>query len=503
MVMVIRSLFLIVFVLFHFVAFGEAGDDTNRSIITAEDIVREKPADIAELLRSRVGLDDSGGTITMRGVVGVVIVIDGIPSTLSGMKQVKPEQVERIEIIRGAASARFGADGMGGAIVVTTKKTGRESSLSLIQGYTSSNSRYTRATASGGRGAFSLNLMGEYSLVDGYKRVTQSPYPYQITVDDERSERETVDVKIGYQRGIWDGSLRLKGIHSWISYGRPNWQEQFDTFSANLQFTAKPSPSLDLELTIGYERTRDKGLRDRGTGTDAAGLAPDRFIFSDNDRYDTELVAVIKQWENPLRIGAHYGLSVDSYRIRDFSTGEEQFSLDATMANGALFLLSDISLLQDLTLGVSARYDLYWYLDTTIFNPFSAVTEIKGPTVTKGSFNPKLGLSWKVSETTSLNASAGTGFIPPSTDQLYYSDIGPATEFLANPELKPQRSLTADMGIKTSPLSGLDLALTFFYTLWQDKIGVQIVDYGTPLKQQFRNIGEAESKGIELQLDQK
>ena len=45
-------------------------------------------------------------------------------SSVSELSALRPEQVERIEVLRGAASARFGAEAMGGAIAVTTRRAG-------------------------------------------------------------------------------------------------------------------------------------------------------------------------------------------------------------------------------------------------------------------------------------------------------------------------------------------------------------------------------------------
>ncbi|NTV96926.1 MAG: hypothetical protein HGA75_16195, partial [Thiobacillus sp.] len=48
-----------------------AAEDGNVTLITAADLERERPADLVSLLRAEVGLDDSGGTLTLRGVKGV------------------------------------------------------------------------------------------------------------------------------------------------------------------------------------------------------------------------------------------------------------------------------------------------------------------------------------------------------------------------------------------------------------------------------------------------
>ncbi|MDP2155265.1 MAG: TonB-dependent receptor, partial [Sulfuricella sp.] len=97
----------------------------------------------------------------------------------------------------------------------------------------------------------------------------------------------------------------------------------------------------------------------------------------------------------------------------------------------------------------------------------------------------------------------GTGFVPSTPYQLYYADVGPATQWLANPALKPQRSLTWDLGARRKFGAGTEAGVTVFHTLWRDKIGAMIVDYGIPLKRQSQNIGQAESRGAEIEFSHK
>ena len=75
---------------------ASSGEDI--SLITAADIAREKPADVMEMLRARVGLDVSNSVITMRGVKGIAVFVDGFASSSTEFSRLRPEQVEQIEI---------------------------------------------------------------------------------------------------------------------------------------------------------------------------------------------------------------------------------------------------------------------------------------------------------------------------------------------------------------------------------------------------------------------
>lgn len=121
------------------------------STITAEDIKKRPPArDINELIRTMPGVNltsnansGQGGNnrqIDIRGMEpeNTLILIDGRPaSSRNSVRQgwrgehdtrgdtawVPPEMIERIDVLRGPAAARYGSGAAGGVINIITKKT--------------------------------------------------------------------------------------------------------------------------------------------------------------------------------------------------------------------------------------------------------------------------------------------------------------------------------------------------------------------------------------------
>jgi TonB-dependent Receptor Plug Domain. len=90
---------------------GTALADNSREIISAAEIEREKPASLMELLRKRGGLGDSSGALSLRGVPKIALYVDGFSrgGAVTELEKIKPQDVASIEIIRGAASNRYGA----------------------------------------------------------------------------------------------------------------------------------------------------------------------------------------------------------------------------------------------------------------------------------------------------------------------------------------------------------------------------------------------------------
>lgn len=478
-------------------AHGEEGEKADVSLITAADIAREKPADIVDMLRSRVGLDENNSVITMRGVRGIAIFVDGFASSMAELKALKPQQVEKIEILRGAASARFGAEAMGGAIAVATRGTHRGVHADLTQGADSRGGRFTRV--SGGREADGLgwSALAEDRTRNGFRTVPDSPFPYQITVADERSKARLFDGKLGWRGRELELSLNLKRADDWAFFGRPNWAFDWRTENARAQLAWRVAAALTVEAAFGEERYESAGLRDRGTGTDAAGLAPEQRLTQHYRQREGTLALAWQGGEWWARAGTTVGTLDESFGSADHATGRTVMTAESRIGKQAAFAAAELPLgAGRLELGL--RRDLQRYLSSRVFDAGPPALETQGGGVAKSAISPKAALSWPLAGGYRLRGGAGTGFSPPQASQLYNGYVGAGSVTLANPGLKPERSATADLGLTHASPAG-SWGITLFATRWRDKIATRIVDYGTPVVQQPQNVGEVSARGVEMQ----
>ncbi len=132
------------------------------SIITADDIAKEPPVnDLSEIIRKMPGVNLTGNSasgsrgnnrqIDIRGMgpENTLILIDGVPvtsrnavryswrgerDTRGDTNWVPAEMVERIEVLRGPAAARYGSGAAGGVVNIITKRPTNDwhGSLSLF-----------------------------------------------------------------------------------------------------------------------------------------------------------------------------------------------------------------------------------------------------------------------------------------------------------------------------------------------------------------------------------
>ncbi|MBI3291914.1 MAG: TonB-dependent receptor [Elusimicrobia bacterium] len=109
---------------------------TTTSVITAQEIRRSKAQSVADAIESATGItirrNGTLGTTQLPSLRGfsakqVLVVVDDkpLPADLTGtvdLGQIPIDQVERIEIVRGAGSVVYGANAEGGVIHIITRR---------------------------------------------------------------------------------------------------------------------------------------------------------------------------------------------------------------------------------------------------------------------------------------------------------------------------------------------------------------------------------------------
>ena len=175
-------------------------------VITEEDLKRRQMKTVADVLRLSQGLTvfSTGGpgtttSVRIRGSSSaqVLVLIDGaiMNSATAGnfdFANLTTDNIERIEILRGAQSMLWGSDAMGGVINITTKRGRNGPNISGFSEYGSFNSIRGGASLAGKKGP--VDFSGSISRWD---TTSFSAINYRRGA----SERD------GYHN--WQGSVRL------------------------------------------------------------------------------------------------------------------------------------------------------------------------------------------------------------------------------------------------------------------------------------------------------
>ncbi len=163
--------------------------------VKGEELATVKSVDIATSLTGKVaGMNvknstefNSAPTILVRGE-SPLIVVDGVPYSNISLRDIASDDVESIDVLKGAtASALYGARGGSGVIMVTTKKGSKEEGLDIsVNSSTMFNAGYLAIPEA--QSSYSSGTGGKYDSYDyvwgdkldiGHTAVQYNPYTYE------------------------------------------------------------------------------------------------------------------------------------------------------------------------------------------------------------------------------------------------------------------------------------------------------------------------------------
>ncbi len=212
-------------------------------VVTKEDIAKQKPLTVDQSLytlpgvfdRRGKGLMDTQASISLRGIPGqnrTLILLDGQPlnNAYTGDVQfggLAPEDVERIEVVKGPFSSLYGGNAMGGVVNIITK-TPEAREFKAKAGYGTAWARgdamddLQKYYLSGGdkiKDKFSLFLSYAWKGTNGYPtdlNVQSASPPAGVTgaaptTDNQGNRRFLIGDK-GDNRW-WDESINLKAAY--------------------------------------------------------------------------------------------------------------------------------------------------------------------------------------------------------------------------------------------------------------------------------------------------
>jgi len=230
-------------------------------VITREDIELSLATDLAELLRFEAGLDigRNGGpgqatSIFLRGTESnhTLVLIDGVrmnPGTIGGpaIQHISPEVIERVEIVKGARSALFGTDAIGGVVNIITRRAA-QSNIEGGAGAGSFNSRsaFISAGTRGERNQFGITL--DWQDTDGF--------PPRLESDIDRGyENLSLNMFAAHDIGRGEVSLRhwrAEGIVEYLDFFLTPVDQDFENSTTAFEFDKEISKRGASKLVLSY-----------------------------------------------------------------------------------------------------------------------------------------------------------------------------------------------------------------------------------------------------------
>jgi vitamin B12 transporter len=189
---------------------GQADTDVLApvTVLTRADIERLQPKDLPDLLAHVPGIDvirtggpGSTSSLFLRGANNdhTLFLVDGqrIASATQGTTNfqfIDPEQIERIEVVRGPRSSLYGADAIGGVIQIFTRRGGKPSAH-VTAGYGAYGSSQLAAGGQGQWQRVRYSAHVSHFFTEGLNNTRNNKFPAN---DDDAYRNSSVNLNLGY-----------------------------------------------------------------------------------------------------------------------------------------------------------------------------------------------------------------------------------------------------------------------------------------------------------------
>ena len=499
------------------------------TVITKNDIEKMHAKTVDDVLnkaaginvRRNQGLSTTGShtTVAMRGTgretARTLFLKDGVPlnttyiGSVNFWSTMSVDNIEKIEIVRGASSALYGSSAMGGVVNIITRpaKKKREGSVSLEGGTFDTyigNARFSGATEK-----YGLRVAAGHKRTKGYEYYEGDKWKdYYHT-----PENETTNASIGADIFLGESLLKLD-YEYFLEDSLTRTTSKGDGEAKNNNYMLGyniPIGKIDFSIKswyFDYSNTYEKHKYNKTTG------AYDKFYYTysvPKDEYGLMLQAISEFGSHRLTVGSDlkWGECDSNY---SYETGQRKFSGKQDLYS--VFVNDEILIGDKLILSAGVRYDSWKNHSGDYYDDTKAPTkEGQYPEKTDEALSPRAGVVYKLTEATKLRASFGTGFRAPSLYYLYRSGYHGASRFdLANPELEPEKMpWSYDAGFDMKPNENLNLTFTFYQSQFEDFMTSKTLDasevppWYTPEPGQTVvqkvNVGKVDIYGVEAGLE--
>ena len=446
----------------------------------------------------------SGYEVSLQGLTSdqVLVLVDGLPITPStgstvDLSQYLLNEVEQIEVVKGATSAQYGSSAMGGVINIITRRIrpGFDGSVAADVGSRGSQntsgdsvdaaSRHARFRLDGGSEHWRVRLTGDKLRDDGF------------AVDPKGWSRQgdAVDREQYGGRLEW---LPTDSARLWVDANayREEATQRYRYFAPPNYIPQRKTESIERDrFGAGGSWTGDNGLRaevkavQENYDSHSRSFSNEAFILG--REAGQEMTHVTAQTDLPMWYRQLWQFGVDWHRetLEQSNNGISELVGSTERTSDEVFVQNDILFNDTWELLLGAR----WQNDSD----FGAHAV------------PKVGLRANLLETSvwrgSLRASFGKGYRVPNLKERHFlfdhSSLGYMV--IGNPDLRPEQSDSLQLGGTLAFQDRVSFDLNFFHNRIEDLIQVDeanatIINGVNAFT--YRNIARARTRGVETSV---
>ena len=485
----------------------------NVSVFTARDIQQMPVTSVDELIRTLPGININSrqgfGVQADVGIRGstynqVLFMLDNVPMNdpltahFNTNIPVSLSEIGQVEVIRGPASASFGADAVGGVVHIKTK-------MYMEREVNKSGNRISHFNADVAGGQNNLQ-MGDISA-----EFQGSRWRAGISARGARSDGETL-ANPGFEAGVSDSeqyenyfnlananaSLSVRISDNWSWYARAGIDDR--DFSARYFYTRSEFDESNEQIQSRWilsALTRDSGNH-RTELNASLRRVDDTFDFNSrigipvNHHTTDQLYLNLSHQLNTGNIES-FGITSSNLMIGGSFTGKQIESTDRGDHSdklGGIYLIAHLKYGDGLNVTASSRLQ---------FDQFG-----------NNEFLPQLSSSYKMGQITFRSSLGRAIRIGDYTERFISSQIPDLTpgRNIGNPDLMPERSWSADAGFDWRLAQSTIFSPTVFYRSSENLIDyvltnsneISNADNLQPDEEYFyaRNISSTETAGVEF-----
>jgi vitamin B12 transporter len=391
------------------------------TVITREEIERAGQSTFAELLQTQPGVEissnggmGSNASIYLRGsnTNQVVVLVDGvrIGSVTSGTTNfgnISLSQIDRIEILRGPASALYGQDAVGGVIQIFTKKGNGNNQVNASVGYGAYNTKNAQLGVTGTLDSLNYSFNASSIDSDGISALKLRSDPRN---DKDGYRNLSVSTTVSYM--IADGhelGIRLFNSDGRVKYDSESSASAFSNYAdltqTSIGLFSKNQMNDVWNSTLKVSESVDEN-NNQSSATSKSNIKSQQKQYS---------------WQNDFNLPlGKLTLMYDRLEQKLFRTMYEQ-----TTRNTDGFFVGYFADIQNHSVQANLRED-----HSSQF----------GDRLTGN-----LGYGYRINDNFRFTTNIGTAFKAPTFMDLYYVDIWGAYN---NPALKAEESKNVEASLK-------------------------------------------------------
>ncbi len=540
------------------------GEPRAMEVINANTLERSDYREVSDVLKRETALSlvQFPGLLSGIGIRGfqpnisginprTLLLVNGRPAGATNLATLSVQSLERVEILKGPASALYGSQAMGGVINFITRSSQGDIQGSVWGEFGSFN-RTEFGLSTGGSlsqkldfdiDLHSFNRPRDFEIGRGnvFRRILENGKATQhffdgsqAQVDDTQGDGQR---RPSTQQTFYDGRIRLG--YNFAPGWRLQAQQEFwrapkvetpgDIAFGDAQASEKESERYTSEFTLSKKFDKSTlsltgSLSQESTDfistRDFSGVPIDPFVsFTDKSSFWSV------QGRYVLPLGAHgliMGLDHNHSKSETNSfnsdgTSNPRFNPDFSIKSTGIYVQGRFVFLQErliLSPGLRQDFNQFRVFPTETFVGFSIGTQ-EGGRENSSFFSPSLAAQYNILPTFNIHGSLGRAFVTPNGSQIAGTaesgtGTGQVSVFQGNPELDNESSLGWDLGLEyDNYTSGFRIDFTYFRTKVQDRI-IQVTEnpenQTTPAGDliasitTFENSNESEMRGFEMEV---